>query len=335
MKKIQGIILVIVFLVGFYPATVVSAGTTMVLPLMAGQATQVGTLTVSDDGVNITAIYQITEPGWIMTETHLYVNTVPPKSAAPGKFPYQHTGLSATIDTYTVPLTDGLTYYVAAHAVVVSEGSGTIVGWDCPTKDELNALLPLSGNIMVQRINFPNNYWDVTISNAGILNGTYTGWCIDRHHGILQDTIFDASFYSSYETLPDYLTTGEFPTISFPDNMDLVNWVVNHNDGYSIWETQNVIWKLLNMYEDRYHTLTEHEQVLYNEAFNHDGFVPDLTAGDVTTFIAQPIFPDLIYQSILVELKCMPIYEYRSETAWTLGGNPFKTGWGTYFTYTP
>ncbi len=88
------------------------------------------------------------------------------------------------------------------------------------------------------------------------------------------------------------------------------------------------------MYEERYHTLTEHEKVLYDEAFNHDGFVPDLAIGEVTTFIAQPIFPDLIYQSILVELKCKPIYEYQTETAWAQGGTRFKTGWGTYFTYT-
>ncbi len=337
MKKLQGIIFIVVLLVGFLPTAVAQAGTTMILPLMAGQTTQVGTITVSDDGLNLTVKYEITVSGWIMTETHLYVGTTAPKSAAPGQFPYKHTGLSGFTDLYTVPITEGLTYYIAAHTVVQTEGSGTIIGWDCPTIDELNTLLPMSGNIMVQRVNFPDNYWDVTISNAGVLNGTYNGWCIDRHHGILQDTIFDASFYSSYETLPDYLTTGEFPTVSYPENMDLVNWVINHNDGYTIWETQNVIWKLLNMYEYRYHTLTEHEKALYDEAFNNDGFIPDLTAGEITTFIAQPIFPDLIYQSILVELKCKPIYQQQSETAWAIasGGMPFKTGWGDYFTYTP
>ncbi len=334
MKKILAIVLTMVLLIGFYPTAVAHAGTAMELPLTAGQTTQVGTITVVDDGSNLTVTYA-TLPDWTLTETHLYIDTVVPKNAAPGRFPYKHTGLSAATDTYTIPISVGTTYHIAAHAVVQNDGSGAIVGWDCPTTDELNALLPTSGTMMVQRITFQENYWDVTISNAGVLNGTYSGWCLDRYHGILQDTILDASFYSSYETLPDYLTTGEFPTISYPGNMDLVNWVINHNDGYTIWETQNVIWRLLNMYEERSHTLTEHEKALYDESFNHDGFVPDLAVGEVTTFIAQPIFPGVIYQSILVELKCRPIYEYPSETAWAQGSTPFKTGWGTYFTYTP
>lgn len=335
MKKILTLAFIITLLVGFFPTTEVFAGETVVLPLIASQTTQVGTVTVSDDGAALTVKYDITVGGWYITETHLYVDTVEPKSSAPGRFPYKHTNLHATSDTYVIPITDGTTYYIAAHAVVSNGTSGVIVGWDCPTPDELNALLPMSGNILVQRLTFQENYFDITVSNAGALNGIYTGWCLDRGHGILQDTVLDASYYSSYETLPDYLTTGEFPIISYPGNMDLVNWVVNHNDGYTIWETQNVIWRLINMYEVRYHTLTEHEQALYDAALTHDGYVPDLALGEATTFIAQPLALDAVYQSILVEMKCTPVYEFTSDTAWGQGWISFKTGWGTYFTYTP
>lgn len=336
MKKILAIGFIVSIIIGSFTFTPASAGTTTVLPLIAGQFSEVGTVTVSTDGNNLTVKYEITENNWYITETHLYVGIQPPSSSAPGKFPYQHPNLSnVSTDTYTIPISTGTTYYIAAHAVVYNELSKQIVGWDCLTVDRLNTLLPASGNIMVQRITYPVNYFDVTITNSGNLDGNYAGWCLDRHHGILQNTTLDTNLFSSYETLPDYLITGEFPTISYPENMDLVNWVINHNDGYTISETQNVIWKLLNMYEYRYHTLTVHEQVLYDESLTHNGFIPDINAGEVPTFIAQPLYPGLIYQSILVELECLPVYQNDSETAWAQGVIGFKTGWGSYFTYVP
>ncbi len=93
------------------------------------------------------------------------------------------------------------------------------------------------------------SYFDTTVSNGGILDGTYDGWCVDTSRGIASGTPYTAEVYSSYESLPAGI-------VDFPHNLDLVNWIINQNypgtdspggfGTYSFSDVQRAIWALID-----------------------------------------------------------------------------------------
>lgn len=90
--------------------------------LIAGQNwdSPAGVVTVEDNGEHLYVTFETTS-SWSLDDTHLYVGTVVPTKAAPGKFPYKARA------EYIIPLSDfgvncGDTLYIAAHAVVSKEG---------------------------------------------------------------------------------------------------------------------------------------------------------------------------------------------------------------------
>jgi hypothetical protein len=100
-------------------------GLLCVATLWAGQHIEVGIVTIKKEGENLIVKYQITQGDWIITETHLYVGPTPPDKGSPGKFPYMKENVDDTVDDYTIALDDVVNenncFYVAAHAVVISE----------------------------------------------------------------------------------------------------------------------------------------------------------------------------------------------------------------------
>jgi len=117
------------FLVSGFSGMAGNYGTTQV-DLIAGQFTDVGTVTVVDHGTEIWVTFKVEEPGWYLTETHLDIQT------NPASFPLTKTnnpkvGQFAHSDTYELgDMVTEVTYkiadsfgdndiYVAAHAVVV------------------------------------------------------------------------------------------------------------------------------------------------------------------------------------------------------------------------
>lgn len=102
--------------------------------LCAGQHIPVGNVIVDNDGTNLSVTYEITEPGWLLVETHLEVventgdfPTTKKGNPIPGHFSWSETH-DPPVDTYTytIPLADigggvaaGDPVYIAAHAEVV------------------------------------------------------------------------------------------------------------------------------------------------------------------------------------------------------------------------
>lgn len=96
------------------------------VPLMMGQNTGVGTVSVSTDNGYLKVNYDTTASGWEMAETAVYVGNDPPEKMAPGRFPYKHEGLGGvTEDLYQIPLAWNGTVYIAAHAA----GTDNETGW--------------------------------------------------------------------------------------------------------------------------------------------------------------------------------------------------------------
>lgn len=89
------------------------------------KGTFVGQLVIFNNGDGTLTVYTDLEPGYGLSEAHLYIGTDPlPKdnqgnpTVTPGKYPYSHEDLNgANTDTFTV---EGITsdFYVVYHAVV-------------------------------------------------------------------------------------------------------------------------------------------------------------------------------------------------------------------------
>lgn|GEM_PF-5273768 len=146
--------------------------------------------------------------------------------------------------SFTIDVDDGQKYSIAAHTIVINENDP--IDCDCPALEEISAMLPKTGNFILHQGNDDISKFIIEIFNDGFLNSDHEAWCIDRDHGIYYDSTYYSYFYSSYANIPAYLTTGDNPDIDYPENLDLVNWVLNNHEGYKNWETQNVIWKLID-----------------------------------------------------------------------------------------
>ncbi len=99
-----------------------------------------------------------------------------------------------------------------------------------------------------------NSYFDLIITNTS-LNGTYDSWCVDAENGISLETIYTANVYSSYDAYFSYDLNDT--QIDNPENMSMVNWVINQNfvgqtaepncsDNYTCGDVQQAIWVLLD-----------------------------------------------------------------------------------------
>lgn len=366
MKKVLSSLFVLALMVAMLPVGTVFAGEAVTFDLMAGQNIDVGSVTVSDDGANLTVLYTIDVEGWYIVQAHLYADTKAPKNGAPGRFPFNSGPLHDTSFAFTVPLADlgvesGDELYIAAHAVVNNEfntlgymdSEGVMhdePGFDCPSMEEVAAALPGSVNMVVS---YPGaaSYLDVTISGGTALDGTYANWCIDATHLIYPGTTYTANVYSSYEPLPETLTGGDNPNIDKEENLDLVNWVVNQDfvsQGYSTNDVQTAIWVLI---DDNPQACGTGCQTIVDAAYaNGEGFVPS-EPDDVIAIILQPVDDSgnssgqiTIGQVTIAQvtlfglgLECTPWEQvFQSETGWAVAdsGTYFKNGWGSYFIYT-
>jgi len=295
-----------------------------VYPLMAGQNIEVGTVTVSDDGTDLTVQYNISTAsitdGWVIVQVHMYADVNEPKKGAPGRFPFHSGPIDDTSFTFTVPLADldvtsGAELYVAAHAEVnksevtgetedvigyLDEETGEIFaeqGYEtvCPTLDEIAAALPVYTKMRI--FGDGSGYYDVNVDLDG--DGTYAAdgserfdwYCIDKTHGIRANRDYTVRVYSSYGTLPDEIVnngTGN-DNVDYPENLDLVNWVIN-NPGNPVSLTQkqqqDVIWALVDDAKSR-SNLDQAEMAVYDEAFNHDSFEP--ADGQKLAIVLQPV----------------------------------------------
>ncbi len=97
--------------------------------LIAGQNwdSPAGVVTVWDDGEYLYVTFKTTGD-WSLGETHLYVGTVQPTKAAPGRFPFKNQTGGYKILLNNLGVVCGNTLYIAAHAVV-SQGCQQETAW--------------------------------------------------------------------------------------------------------------------------------------------------------------------------------------------------------------
>jgi hypothetical protein len=306
-------------------------------PLYAGQTMQVGTVKASLSGTVVTVTYQMSEPGWCLSATHLYVGNIAPPSSAPGQFPFSNSNLGCTqSDTYTVRLDGSSTpLYIAAHAEVKH--------WSIPVGATMNYSVAFPGT---------NAYFNATLAGQ-----TYPAYCVDLGRTIASNTPYQCTIYSSED--PNLPTDA----VDKPGNLDLVNYVntqydaatqtYTKGDGAKITPVnykavQGAIWKLIDTSGNCDTSLgsiswdkNQCNAIVADANGYGDGFVPG--PGDKIKFLVYcpGSQTTAIYQVVGIDTEFDGAY-LGKETAWALDKTPAKDycswkngrdkclGWGQY-----
>lgn len=119
----------------------------------------------------------------------------------------------------------------------------------------LPVLLSLSFGAFARTMNVTHlpagssSYFTVNISDDGLLNGTYPGWCADWNTPIQDGVQYNATFWSSLADVPN-------DVVDHPENLDEVNWIINQKfvgknapNGlgvYTLGDEQLAIWTLID-----------------------------------------------------------------------------------------
>ncbi len=124
------------------------------------------------------------------------------------------------------------------------------------------ALMPVASaaDTTVRVTNYPGttSYFDVSLGGGA----NRRSFCVAHDILIYLNTTYDANVYS-IETLPP-------GWVAHPENLDLVNWVLNNRAGYSPTDVQNAIWILT----DGITNATPGGRALAADAQARDGFIP-------------------------------------------------------------
>ena len=110
----------------------------LITNLCAGQDIDIGNTIVTNDGTTLFVTYEITEPGWLITKTHLYVGKNIPPTSSPGQFPYNDSdavSVTNTMVTYEIPLDDIDNYSMKTNkkgkstgVMVADDAAGVVPG---------------------------------------------------------------------------------------------------------------------------------------------------------------------------------------------------------------
>lgn len=145
-------------------------------------------------------------------------------------------------------------------------------------------------NVEVQFIATPS-YFTTTITNGGVLDGTFEGFCVDIDRYIASGELYQMYVFSTYnneDLLAQY--------VDKPQNFDLVNYVINQDYSHlniTGLEWQVVMWNLIDNREIISGTTVNFEfnqdivdQVLADAYENGEGYVPPCDG--YTAFVLDP-----------------------------------------------
>lgn len=291
-----------------------NAGTT---PLYAGQNQLVGTVNTSYSNGNIVVDYRITESGWCLGKTHVYVGESAPQKSAPGSFPYIHEELGCTqTDTFVIPM--NACAYISAHAEVHH--------WTIPFGS--------SSNYSVSRP-LSESYLQGNVTVNGI-SQSYPSWCVDLDHYIYLNKQYSNCTISS--------SLAYNAPVDKPSHLDSVNYVIYMADSYPEAgknEIQAAIWTLI---DDRTPT-SPMGTMTWNQALVNDivadalvygeGFVTPYEGETAVIMYCGPSVQVTIFQSSMANAYI------GEETAWARGDLSLtnkggrNANWSSYFQVCP
>ena len=312
----------------FFAPTAALADTT---DLIAGQHEVAGQLTVTNDADNLYISYDA-DTDWFIDAVHVAVgydvSDLPQtKKGNPqiGNFDYAadyelSDGADLTIPLADIGFASGDQVTIAAHAEV-----RYLTGYEA----DLGAL-ELAETVDFS-VAYPggDSYFNTTISGEG----TFDGFCVDLDHYITPGATYSATPVSSYDLAADGL-------VDNPDNLDLVNYIVNQDYvgewGATYREIQRAIWTVIDARtSDIGGSDTLVDEIVDDALTNGEGFIPG-----VDQRIAILLEPGLNSAGEFAFQVTFAAYDvptspvYTGETAWADGYDFGGKSWAMAFDYT-
>jgi len=286
-------------------------------PLYAGQNQLVGVVNTTYSSGNLVVDYQITESGWCLGKTHLYVGETPPKKSAPGSFPHSHENLGCTqSDQFIIPM--NTCTYVAAHAEVQQ--------WRIPFGDTAGySVYRPSGESYLQGF--------VTIDGS---TTSHPAWCVDLGHYIYLN--------KQYNNCVLFSTLDTNTPVDKPEHLDSVNYVIYMADSYPEAgrnELQAAIWTLI----DDITPISPLGSMTWNQTLVNEIVADALNYGEgfVTPYDGETAVMMYCGSSVQVTIFQVNMNEayIGEETAWAIGDFALtnkrskNAGWGEYLQVCP
>ncbi|MBW8184215.1 hypothetical protein [Shewanella nanhaiensis] len=283
--------------------------------LYAGQYQEIGSVETTYMGLLLTVEATITEPGWCLVKSHLYVGDTAPESSSPGQFPYSHDLGCSVSDTYMIDVSAN-DQYVAYHAEAVETA------------------FPIGGDPNFTVGPGSESYFEAAIDGGG----SYPAWCIDLAHSISYGTTYtDCELRSILDV--------DLPWVYLPENLPYVQWIINQDwsellPGSSWQDIQGALWKLtqptppenaaggINWNEENALAIVDMAMIA----------VDDFGVGDTQLLVMQCKSGNTLKQTTLIAIG-MSIEEFfiAEETAWSAGDSFWynrkgkQIGWGSYW----
>jgi len=190
-----------------------------------------------------------------------------------------------------------------------------------------------------------NAYFDVTLTNVDILNGSYPAWCLEHSNKLLDSACADVTLSTN---LDQFITNNSYST---EEITNAINWILNYDfttEGYNFAEVQFAIWKLLTGLDKTFssYTLASLQpggNVIVNNAITAvgEGYAPNCGSyvgvaldpsgnvtgnGDNTAEDSQAII-------IPVMMECNTSDSDCEETIWAEGCYFPGNNWAMYFQF--
>jgi hypothetical protein len=225
MKKVLFPILALILAIGLsLPVVAHTEASPYIVDLIAdggssATATDVGDVSVWNDGDKLYVNYEITDLDWVITETHLYAGKNVPPTTSPGQFPYDDddaTSTSDTVVTYEIPLADIDSYSMQLNKK--GKYTGVMVADGTPGVEPCNDVY-IAAHAVVQKCEtepltlYPELTWQRSSeSNVAVHPGYGAQWTKEQGFAIALDsstTVWDggtgtgSQYFTGYSTRSD------------------------------------------------------------------------------------------------------------------------------------
>ena len=154
------------------------------------------------------------------------------------------------------------TLLLGITALLLFSGT-TAVAEDCSPEISLP-----SGYVTMLAVDGENSWFNITLSDVptgyDIVDGTYSGWCLQRGIFMPRDVHHAVTLNSSYdENLPELFQN---------DNWSKVNYIINNKQDYSRTSIQNAIWYFIDNYDSS--TDVDAQELIDDANANGEDFCP-------------------------------------------------------------
>lgn len=305
------------------------------------EGADVGDFTVWSDGTSLNVTYEVTDPGWDLEATHLYVSREQPgHSAGAGQLPYAHYNFFGDTDSYRFRFSD---LGASPKARLYIAGLADLEGLEFNPETSLAGLMQALPEDTVMGSVAPSegilSPLNLTFGENSTLTGSWHAWSGDADPPALTPWPVQMHLFSSYD--PDLASLNLF---AYPEHMDKVNWVLNHynigqmaNDGqvFSAGDLQVAYWMLLDgepggMSSNRW-SWDHVDEIVQAATFEGGGFMPGCF--EKVAVVAAPIGSRGVVAFFGVEYTDLSVFcgpEWVRAPAWADGTHPMGFGEGSY-----